>query len=56
MEGKAAQGSSERAWAASEFQLRTGPLVNLTSMAHIVRIDAAELEVEFVNDAVIANS
>jgi len=25
-------------------------------MAHIVRIDAAELEVEFVKDAVIANS
>ena len=40
----------------SEFQLRTGPLVNLTSMAHIVRIDAAELEVEFLKDAVIANS
>src|SRR4029077_19061763 len=33
-----------------------GPLVNLTSMAHIVRIDAAELEVEFVKDTVIANS
>jgi len=33
-----------------------GPLVNLASMAHIVQIDAAQLEVEFVKDSVIANS
>jgi len=33
-----------------------GPLINLTSMADIVQIDAALLDVEFVEDAVIAYS
>jgi hypothetical protein len=32
------------------------PLVNFTSMSDVVQIDAALLNVEFVKDAVIANS
>jgi hypothetical protein len=32
------------------------PLVNLASMTHVVQIDAAELDVELVKNAVIAHS
>ena len=33
-----------------------GPLVNLTSMADVVQIDATSVHIEFVKDAVIAHS
>ena len=33
-----------------------GPLVNLTSVTDVVQIDTTLLHVEFVKDAVIANS
>ena len=47
---------SEQKLGRKKDELGIGPLINLTSMADVVQIDAALSRVEFVNDAVVANS